>query len=292
MADLFARLEAENAQYTAAERQIALFLLNNRELIPFETAASIASRLDVSAVTVGRFCRMLGFKHFRELKEQLRASANLPWLQGSDFQEFLSDFNDSDKRRKTLEREIELMVAVYERSQNKVWREAVSLIANAHHVQIAGFQTERGIAALLAHNLQYVRAGVELVDGSSGHFAEVLLDEGDERCLIIVDIRRYSRQSRLLAEKAHAARIPMVILTDTLCDWAPRLTSHVLTADSDGALFWQSSVPMVALINLLVNDVVGQGGGHQVEARLDRVGQLYDEFTGFVRPSRGKGAGT
>lgn len=292
MADLFTRLEAENATYTAAERQIALFLLSNRELIPFETAASIAARLGVSAVTVGRFCRMLGFRHFRELKEQLRASANLPWLQGTDFQEFLSAFRDSDKRRKTLEREIELTVSVYERSQNKAWQEAVGVIARAARLQIVGFQTERGIASLLAYNLQYVRPGVELIDGASGHFADLLIDDTQGRCLIIVDIRRYSRQSRLLAEKARDAGLPLIILTDTLCDWAPRLTPHVLTADSDGALFWQSSVPMVALINLLVNDIVGQGGGREVEQRLERVGKLYDEFTGFVRAGRQRGNGS
>ncbi len=290
MPDIFERLEAENETYTAAERQIALFLLNNRDLIPFETAASIASRLGVSAVTVGRFCRMLGFQHFRDLKEQLRGSANLPWLQGHEFQEFLSDFSDSDKRRKTLEREIELMVAVYERSQNKVWKDAVALIAGAERVQIIGFQTERGIAALLAHNLQYVRPGIELIDGSSGHFANLLLERPKGRCLIIIDIRRYSNQSRQLAEKAAEAGIPLIIITDTLCDWAPRLTTHVLTADADGALFWHSSVPMVALLNLLINDVVGKSGGHDVERRLEQVSTLYDEFTGFVRPGRNRGA--
>ncbi|WP_414900614.1 MurR/RpiR family transcriptional regulator [Sphingomonas flavalba] len=291
MLDLFARLEAENARYTAAERQIALFLLNNRELIPFETAASIAARLGISAVTVGRFCRMLGFKHFRALKEQLRASANLPWLQGADFQEFLSAFSDSDTRRKTLEREIELMIAVYERSQNTMWAQAVATIAEARQIDVVGFQTERGVAAILAHNLQYVRPGVTLVDGASGHFADVLLDDPADRCLIIVDIRRYSSQSRLLAEKARDIGLPLVIITDTLCDWAPRLTSAVLTADSDGALFWQSSVPMVALVNLLVNDVVGHGGGRDVEQRLERVSKLYDEFTGFVRTGRHRGGG-
>lgn len=290
MAGIFERLAAEKDGYTAAERQIALFLLNNRELIPFETASSLAARLGVSPVTVGRFCRMLGYRHFRELKEKLRASANLPWLHGAEFQEFLSDFGDSSKRRKTLEREIELMVAVYERSQNKAWKDSITLIAAAQRVQIVGFQTERGIAALLAHNLQYVRPGVELIDGSSGHFADVLLDPPQGRCLIVVDIRRYSTQSRLLAEQAVHAGIPLVILTDSLCDWAPKLTAHTLTADADGALFWHSSVPMVALLNLLVNDVVGASGGRDVEQRLERVSALYDEFTGFVRAPRSRGS--
>lgn len=289
MSDIFKRLEAENATYTAGERQIALFLLNNRDLIPFETAASIAARLDLSAVTVGRFCRMLGFKHFRELKEQLRGSANLPWAQGAEFQEFLSGFSSGDKRRKTLEREIELLIAVYERSRNKAWKDSVALVAKAQRVQIVGFQTERGIAAALAHSLQYVRPGVELIDGSSGHFADVLIESPEGRCLIIVDIRRYSDQSRKLAEKAAAAGIPLIIITDTLCDWAPQLTTCILTADSDGALFWHSSVPMAALINLLINDVVGESGGHDVERRLEKVSGLYEEFTGFVRSGRSRG---
>jgi len=288
MTDLFARLEAENENYTASERQIALFLLNNREMIPFETATSIAQRLNVSAVTVGRFCRMLGFKHFRALKEQLRMSAHLPWLAGQAFQDFLSDFNDSDKRRRTLEREIELLVAVYERTQHKVWADSVALIARSRRVQILGFQTERGIAAILAHNLQYVRPGVELIDGASGHFSDVLLEDPGDRCLVVIDVRRYSNMSRRVAEKAADAGIPLVIITDTLCDWAPRLTSNVLAADSDGALFWQSSVPMAALVNLLVNDVVGHGGGRDVEERLERISALYDDLVGFVRPARSR----
>lgn len=288
MSDIFERLAAEVETYTAAEKQIALFLLNNRDLIPFETAASVADRLDISAVTVGRFCRMLGYKHFRELKEQMRSSAKLPWLQGAEFQQFLTDFSDSNKRRKTLEREIELLVAVYGRSQNKSWEDTVALIAAADRVQIVGFQTERGIAAVLAHNLQYVRPGVELIDGASGHFADLLLDDPKGRCLIIVDIRRYSSQSRRLAEEAVKAGLALVVLTDTLCDWAPRLTAHTLTADSDGALFWHSSVPMVALINLLINDVVGKSGGHHVEQRLAQVSDLYDDFVGFVRAGRGR----
>lgn len=162
------------------------------------------------------------------------------------------------------------------------------LIAESRLVQVVGFQTERGIAALLAHSLQYVRPAVQLVASESGHFADILLNDLPDRCVVIVDVRRYSRQSRLLAQKVSEAGIALVMITDTLCDWAAHYTTNVLAADSDGALFWQSSVPMVGLINLLVNDVVGYGGGRDVEARLEHISELYDEFVGFARPTRGR----
>jgi DNA-binding MurR/RpiR family transcriptional regulator len=289
--DLISRLESEQETYTVAEQRIALFLINNRDTLPFETAASIAKHLEISSITVGRFCRMLGYKNFRALKEELRSTASLPWLSGSEFQDFLASFNDNDKRRKTLEREIELLVAVYEKSQSAMWADAVALIARSKTVQIIGFQTEQGIAALLAHALQYIRPGVRLLDQRSGSFADILLEEADGQCLVIVDVRRYSRQSQRLAEKACERGIPLVVITDTYCDWAPRLTKYVLTADNDGSLFWHSSVAMVGLVNLLVNDVVGHGGGIDVEPRLDLISGLYDDFVGFSKSTKGRKRG-
>ena len=69
----------------------------------------------------------------------------------------------------------------------------------------------------------------------------------------------------------------------------PHYFNSLVMADADGSLFWHSSVPMVALLNLLINDVVGKSGGHDVERRLEQVSTLYDEFTGFVRPGRTRG---
>lgn len=285
MANFFERLENELESYTTSERQIALFLLNNRGTIPFETAASIAERLDMSAVTVGRFCRARGFKHFRALKDHLRGSASLPWLAGDDFQNFLSYFKDKDQRRKALERQVELLIAVQERSQNQAWLDSVAILAQSRQVQIIGFQSERGVAAILAHSLQYTRPDVHLVEASSGHFAEILLNDPTDRCLVIIDVRRYSQHSRLLAEKASKAGFSLIVITDTLCDWASKWTPNVLTADCETSLFWSSSVPMMGLVNLLINDVVGYGGGKDVEQRLERISTLYEDFVGFTHGS-------
>ena len=54
------------------------------------------------------------------------------------------------------------------------WQSALGQVMRASLVQIVGFQTERGLASLLANSLQYVRDGVELVDTSSGHYGEIL----------------------------------------------------------------------------------------------------------------------
>jgi DNA-binding MurR/RpiR family transcriptional regulator len=286
--DLFAKLEARLEQFTPAERQIANHLLSNRNELPFETAASLAKKLNVSAVTVGRFCRLLGYKHFRGIKEELRkAGGAAPWLVGDQLAQFVDRYGDQDQLRRSLEMEIASLVEVYGMVDTPAWKAATSLIVKADLVQIAGFQTERGLAVLLANLLQYVREGVQLVDMVAGNYSDVFAIQPRSRCLILLDMRRYSRQSLLLAEKAAEQGIPLIIITDKYCDWGRRYTPHLFALPSEGGQFWSSSVAMNCFINLLVTSVVARSG-KAVEKHLEQLSALFEHFTGFVGPSTGR----
>jgi DNA-binding MurR/RpiR family transcriptional regulator len=289
--DLFEQLETRMAGFTPAERQIATYLLNHRSSIPFETAASLADKLGVSAVTVGRFCRLLGYRHFRALKENMRNQVGAaPWLVGDQLAEFMKKYDSEEELRRSLELEMASLVEVYRMVDTPAWNAIASRIAKAQTVQIAGFQTERGLAHLLANSLQYIRDGVELIDLTSGHYGEIFARRLKSHCLILIDIRRYSRQSLLIAERAAASSIPLVMITDKHCDWARSVTRHVIAVPSDSGQFWSSSVAMTCAINLLVNSVVARYGSG-VEKHLARISELYEHFTGFSGPAgRRKGS--
>lgn len=286
--DLFAKLDARLEQFTPAERQIANHMLGNRNELPFETADSLAKKLGVSAVTVGRFCRLLGYKHFRAIKEEMRkGTGRAPWLVGDQLAQSMDRFGDQDQLRRSLEMEMAALVEVYGMVDTPAWKAATNLIVKSEQVQIAGFQTERGLALLLANLLQYVREGVQLVDMGAGNYSDVFAAQPKSRCLILLDMRRYSRQSLLLAERAASQSIPLIIITDKYCDWGRRYTQHVFALPSEGGQFWSSSVPMNCFINLLVASVVARSG-KTVEKHLEQLSELYEHFTGFVSPGKGR----
>jgi len=282
--DLFARLEAGLESFTPTERHIAHYMLGKRGELPFETAASLAQKLGVSAVTVGRFCRLLGYRHFRAVKEELRKStSSAPWLVGAQLAQFVTHYGE-DQVRRGLDSEIAALAEVHGMVDTPPWKAVTQLLVRSQLVQIAGFQTERGLALLLANQLQYVREGVEIVDTSAGNYADVFARRAKSRCLILLDMRRYSRQSYLLAEKAADESIPLVIITDKYCDWGPRFTPHVFALPSESGQFWSSPVPMTCFINLLVTSVVARSG-RAVEQHLEKLSELFEHFTGFVGTS-------
>lgn len=237
-APLLDRLGLDMDDFTDAERLIANFILTNRQGVPFETAASLAARLDISAVTVGRFCRRMGYRNFRELKSALKFDHGaLPWASGQQLDQLIA----GSQSGADLQRDFDLTIAgireVYQLARSAKWDTIVELFIQAEEVLVAGFQTERGLAAHFAHTLQYARPAVRLADLSAGNFSDVLAEDERRRVLLIVETRRHSRQAQTLAAEAKAAGITIVFVTDKYCHWARRYTPHVLSLSTESAMF-------------------------------------------------------
>ena len=67
------RLTASLEHGTRSERSLATYMLANLNTLPFETAATLATKVKVSEPSVGRFCRSIGYRHFKALKADLQA---------------------------------------------------------------------------------------------------------------------------------------------------------------------------------------------------------------------------
>ena len=288
---LLQRLQNDLESYSSADRAVAAYMLAHYATLAFETAMSLAEKVGVSEITIGRFARKLGYRNFKALKNELKDSSEegFPWLIGDELLEFVESADGSDDGETNIQREMKSLLAVYRLAETPQWAAAVELLAKSRTVQIAGFQTERGIAMLLANHLQFMRDGVRLVDLSAGNYADVFASDEEDSCLVVIDIRRYSRQSYLIAEQASLHGVPLIVLTDLFCDWAGRFTPHVLAVPTQTGLFWSSPVALVCAVNLMVNSVI-KAIGTRVEQRLEKLTRLHQTFTGYAghQPPRPK----
>jgi DNA-binding MurR/RpiR family transcriptional regulator len=264
------RLREKYEGFTVSERMIAGWMLDNLAAIPFETAASIGQRVGVSAMTVGRFVKALGYQRLSALKDDLRGASEPPWL--------LAEGGAGPDER--LKAETAAIAEVYRLAATPEWGAVVGLLADAGSVLVAGFQTERGLAAGFAHHLGYVRPAVRGLDAGTGLYAEIE-EAGPGDVLVLVDLRRYSKHFRLLAEHGRARGMDVIVITDPYCPWARDLTPHILTAEVALGHFWDMNTALASLLNLLVDDVVRAIGAERVHARLAQLSERYEAFVGF-----------
>jgi DNA-binding MurR/RpiR family transcriptional regulator len=281
-------LQACLAIGSKADKALASYMLAQMASLPFETAASLAEKVAVSEPTVGRFCRTLGYKSFKDLKQGLGEDiGDRPWLISDRLRDFQQrSLAGDDQLARSLQLEIAGLVAVYELAQSEDWKRVARRLATASSVYVTGFQTERGLAQYLANQLQYLRDGVHLIDLAAGNFSELLLSGGASPCLVIFEARRYSRMARVLAREAKAAGIHTTLVTDSFCDWGRGLVDEMLIVSTEFNLFWDSTAQMASLSSLLVNSVFVELGP-QVEERMNRMAALYGRFTGHVGDNSG-----
>lgn len=279
-ADLRRRIEDSLASATRTEAAIAGFFLSDFSSLPFETAGSVARRIGVSEASVGRYCRAIGFRHFKDLKESLRVDlGDHAFLIGDRLRDFVERSHIGENR--ALEKEIAAIVANHELAATPAFRDVAARLARAKKVFVAGFQTERGHAQYLAHSLSYLRPGVHLMDAADGTFADLLLDMPLEAALVIIDGRRYSRLARNLGIAARAAGTHVTLITDPYCTWGREAADEVFAVRTDFDQFWDATSAMASLIGLLVNAVFSELGP-AVETRLSAVSALYGDFIGHT----------
>jgi DNA-binding MurR/RpiR family transcriptional regulator len=279
---LFAERIAERLpRMTRSEREIANYMLNHLHLLPFETAAVIAGKVGVSAMTVGRFLRTVGYSGIGEVKEELRQTAVSPGLLISDRLERIHASSGSgEDLRANLQLEVDALIRVYEYVGTPTWQRAMAGLCEADQVFVAGFQTVSGLAADFAARLQYLRPGVSFLDGRDGIFADLLAGTATSPCLVLFEMRRYTQFSRRLAEQAQQRGMTLIIICDRHCYWAQEHTDLVFSLDTDSKLFWDSQTPFLSLTNLMFDQIVRRSEG-AVDARLKLMSGLQEKFGAF-----------
>ncbi|MGH6793060.1 MAG: MurR/RpiR family transcriptional regulator, partial [Methyloceanibacter sp.] len=193
MNDLPARLRSPDAPWSGAQAVLARYFDTHMTELPYETAASIARRLDLSPMTVGRFLRRLGYQDIDDLKTALRRSATAAWRMKDSRVDHLREMDQGDLLARALRSQIDCLERVFQLAKSVTFREVVKLVSESERVYVAGFQSLRGIAIYFASQLEYARPGVQMLDGLNGTFAEMLEPGRGRRCLVAIDTRRYAR---------------------------------------------------------------------------------------------------
>ncbi len=269
------------AGLTASERVIANYLLAHLRELPFLTGTAIAQAVGVSQMTVSRFLRSLGYGGLVAVKQELRKSlrrAPLP-ASGKD-QRPVGSSDGREWLARCLDTEIKALVAAYELAGTDEFRRTAEVIAQSTTVFVSAFQSVRGVALDFVQRLEIARDKVRFLGGENGTYLELFATDDQSRVLIVIDIQRYSKQARLLAEGAKKAGIPLVIVADKTCGWALRCTDFSFLVETNVGTFWESNAPLTSFLNLLTDAAIEQLGG-TVGARVSRLHDLQARFDAF-----------
>lgn len=283
MEDFVQKLRHYVKSGTPAERRIAKYFTEHLNDLPFETAASVADRLDLSPMTVGRFLRALGYQGLDSVKIHFRETAvTSPVQLHTSLSELQTDASGGKPLALLVTEQIQALHHIYHLTAQAQWAEAAAMIGSAREVFIATHVRLAGFASHFAQRLTHARDGVRALDGSGSRFAELFARQsGEGSLLVIVDSRRFAR-ARLLARTARRYGYRVVLIAAENNDWMPDQSNIMLTLPPSRMPDADNLPPLMALLDCLAETVIAEAGEEalQRERRMAEFGAILGENSG------------
>lgn len=282
------RIAGAGGDLTPSERRLATLITDDPTAAAFATVAELAARAHVSGPTVVRFAAKLGFDGYSALQEHARRSVAAQLRRPTDRlrRDGSTTIPGTDRAADAWTAARDAAVAgvgaVFDAlSPEEITALATPVAEATGRVWIVSSETASAAAHVLDNELSLLRPDVHLLAGSGAEVAAELIDAAATDVAIAIDAPRYERRVVDTTRWLHSAGAVVVALTDGPLSPLAALADRWCRVDVPAVGPFDSSLPTIAAVELLVTEVA-----HQLRDvathRLDRAETLWALHGVFV----------
>lgn len=271
-------------------RRAAHYLLDRPDEIAFTSMRQIAERAGVQPATMVRLAQAIGFDGYESLREPFRDDLRVqPAGFGQRARKLLARTGSRRRARALAHLASEMVGADRENlalSLEAIGAEemadAARALADARRIYVVGQRSLYPAAFYVHYACSMFRDDVILLDGNGGTFADQLRGISDADAMLAFSFDPYSRGSVEAARYASQRGARIVAVTDSLVSPLAVLTKHLLLVGTDTPALFKSVVPVLSVAQVLVAQIMAQGGQDALsrvaesEAQLQRFGAYWD----------------
>jgi len=277
------RLARADPSLTRAERQLAQFLLDNYPLSGLGSITRIADSAGVSAPTVVRMLRKIGFRGFPEFQAVLRAELEATLTDPiAKYDNLAGDAPEGHILNRFAESVTENIRQTLAQLRRGDFERCCELLADEDRgVYVVGGRITRTLSDYLFLHLQVMRRGVTLIPSNSNAWPHYMLDIREGDVLVVLDVRRYENSTLKLAEIAAERGARIILVTDQWRSPIHTLAERTLSCRIEVPSAWDSGITIMLLLESLLAGVQEM----RWDITRDRMGELEAMFdrTRFFR---------
>lgn len=254
ISELLARLDRQAAIMPKRLRQCAEYLRANINLVAVTTVADMASAADVAPSAFMRFCQALGFSGYSEMQALFRSeyAQTRP-----DYAERLSDLRargDHGSARLLadfVEAGHKSLVALSNVDEMSQLALVVDRMAQARTLHLAGMRRAYPVVSYMGYMLQKMGIPCVVHTGVAGiELSAAILPED---LVFAVTFAPFASETRSLAEAAHRAGAPVMLLTDSAdCPLGDIAEAQLIAREVDVGAFRVPTASMTLVTSIAV----------------------------------------
>lgn len=277
--DTTKRIAEIETALTKAERRVADVVVRDPELVAFRTVAAVAERAGVGAATVVRFAARLGVDGFGGLQQAVQADLSRRLRPAA---ERIRQHTGPDLQQRHLALCLENVASTLQQLDQHAVGQVVDRAADtSRRLGVLTGDASAGVARQLVTDLQALRDGVVLLEGSEVALGRQLATFAPDDVVLAIDLRRYDRQVVQAVTQAAGRGAWVAAITDGPLSPLARHAHASLVVHADAVGPFDSHVATLALSDLLVALVADRLRDHAT-SRLDAAERMWRDHSMLV----------
>lgn len=211
---------------TPSERKIAKYLIEHLDELPFETAQTLAAKLSLSPMTVGRFLRSLGYRQFSDIRADLRHAEETA---GAD-QPATAEAGErqSNPFSQLLSQQIQAIQTAFDMTTQSIWQIAMNEIATAGDVFLATSPEGLDAGRHFYGRLLESRGHIHYLGSDSAAYVALWDFDPAHTLLVIMDCGGSLSPLQRLSAMARKGGYRTLLITTRFYEWGPESTDLCL----------------------------------------------------------------
>ena len=282
--DLLDRISSRYATLSKGQKRIADYITKHADKAVRMTAARLAQEASVSESTVVRFAALMGYDGYPKMQRALQEMLRMRFTSVQRIA-LTQDMPAADVLPMVLKRDVHNIQTALEDIDADTFARVTQDMVNAREIYVLGLRSSAPLAEFFGHYLRYIFPHVHVIGDGVAHVMEDLVRMQAEDLLFAMSFPRYSSRTVEAVQYAKKRGARIVALTDTMISPIAALSDHVLIAGSDMALFADSLVAPLSVINALIV-ALGLAKKDEVSDYLNTLESVWDATeTYFDRPA-------
>lgn len=268
-------LHFDQFDLTPNEKNIADFISKNGLHILTFTEDEIAKSLHVSNATVSRFWRKIGFKNFKDFKQNYKNEITVS--PAHKLENIMDQMESSTLQQQMMDlskKHLELTLAQFDESQFQIM---VSKMIHAKNIYIYSPGPSEGLGNLLHFRLSRLGFSIKLLPKSGHEIYEELIHFTSEDLIFVFGFVKMHPESQVLLEYAKALQIPAIVMTDCLVSDFNHYTDYLLFVSRGEIWEFHSMIAPTFLIeNIII--AIGKEQSQKSLLKLEQLDDIRKQF--------------
>ncbi|MDL2209691.1 MurR/RpiR family transcriptional regulator [Desulfovibrio sp. OttesenSCG-928-O18] len=251
---IFVRINERHGKLSRVFRNIADYILKNYMTVPFLSISELSRAMDVSAASITRFCKEMGYTGYPEFQKSIQRIAQNEMIPMREIKNSVAaEFRDDEILQTTIDLNIENLRYTYSEHLQENFDRAVEIITSARRVYVIGLRTTYSPAYYLYSMLSGFMDNVILLKTGVEDMYDHIMNINENDVLVAISFEKYTRATHQVADffKRHGSRL--IALTDFQVSPLATNADAVLIAKNTSTTF--SFVSAMTILNAVITAV-------------------------------------